>query len=82
MLVRDYLHELSASDHLVYLWVDHAPDNIKEEKNIPICNLDAEEWMNEDLLEDCTNHAMRSDILRLEIVYRYGGLYVDADASK
>ena len=48
---------------------------------IHIRNLDAEEWRNDDLLEDCTNHAMRSDILRLEIVYRYGGIYVDVDAT-
>ena len=65
----------------MYLWVDHALGNIKEEKNIKIRNINEEEWMNEDLLEDCTNHAMRSDILRLEIVYRYGGIYVDVDAT-
>ena len=75
MSVRDDLHELSALDHTVYLWVVHEPDNIKEEKNMKIRNIAEEEWMNEGLLEDCTNHAMRSDILRLEYIY------VDVDAT-
>ena len=64
----------------MHLWVDHATNNIEEGSNIKIRNINQEVWINEDLLEDCTNHAMKSDILRLEIVYRYGGIYVDVDA--
>ena len=52
LLVREDLHDLSDLDHTVYLWVDHALGNIKEEKNIKIRNINEEEWMNEDLLED------------------------------
>jgi len=68
-------------DHTVQLWVDQTPLNIEEKHNLKILNINQEEWINEDLLEECTNYAMKSDILRLEIVYRYGGIYVDVDAT-
>ena len=68
-------------DHTVHLWVDHVPENIEEADNLKIRNINQDVWINEDLLEECTNHAMKSDILRLEIVYRYGGIYVDVDAT-
>ena len=33
------------------------------------------------LLDNCTNYAQMADIMRLEIVYLYGGIYVDMDAT-
>ena len=39
-----------------------------------------EEWNSEDLLAQATNPAMRSDVLRLEILYKYGGIYADIDS--
>ena len=39
-----------------------------------------EEWNSEDLLARATNPAMRSDVLRLEILHRYGGIYADIDS--
>ena len=39
-----------------------------------------EEWNCEDLLDQATNPAMRSDVLRLEILHRYGGIYADIDS--
>ena len=39
-----------------------------------------EEWNCEDLLARATNPAMRSDVLRLEILHRYGGIYADIDS--
>ena len=68
-------------DHMVYLWLDHPTDILQDKDNLELHNINDEDWMNEDLLEECTNHAMRSDILRLEIVYKYGGIYVDIDAT-
>ena len=65
----------------MYLWVDHTPSNIVNENNLKIRNINYEVWDSDDLLLDCTNHAMRSDILRLEIVYKFGGIYVDIDAT-
>jgi len=34
---------------------------------------------NQDLYDDATNFGVKSDILKYEIVYRYGGVYVDTD---
>ena len=34
---------------------------------------------NQDLYDDATNYGVKSDILKYEIVYRYGGVYVDVD---
>ena len=70
-----------ALDYTIYLWVDHTPHSFKEAPNLKIKNINEELWMNEDLLDACTNYAMKSDILRLEIVYIYGGIYVDVDAT-
>ena len=61
--------------------MDLLPDNIEDGENLKIRNINQEVWMNEDLLGECTNYAMKSDILRLEIIYRYGGIYVDVDAT-
>ena len=30
--------------------------------------------------DNCTNYAQMADIIRLEIVYLFGGIYVDMDA--
>lgn len=32
-----------------------------------------------ELLQQCTSYAQLSDVLRLEVLYRYGGVYVDTD---
>ena len=37
-------------------------------------------WRCGDLLARATNPAMRSDVLRLEILYKYGGIYADIDS--
>lgn len=34
---------------------------------------------NQDLYDDATNYGVKSDILKYEIVYNYGGVYVDTD---
>ena len=39
-----------------------------------------EEWNCKDLMDQATNPAMRSDVLRLEILHRYGGIYADIDS--
>ena len=36
-------------------------------------------WQNKELFLKCTNPGMKSDIWRYEILYTYGGLYVDTD---
>jgi len=34
---------------------------------------------NQDLYDEATNYGVKSDILKYEIIYRYGGVYVDVD---
>ena len=66
------------------MWVDHAVNSIKEdekEDNLEIKDVNQVLWKNQDLLDECTNYAMKSDILRLEIIFKYGGIYVDVDAK-
>lgn len=65
----------------VHLWLDHLPPhNMPNPANLQVEDITLEEWASEDLLEASTNWAMRTDILRMEIVQRYGGIYVDVDA--
>ncbi len=36
-------------------------------------------FQNADLLDRCRNHAQRSDVLRYELLWLYGGVYLDTD---
>lgn len=35
--------------------------------------------INKEYLDDCDNYSMKSDILRFDILYQFGGLYIDTD---
>ena len=35
--------------------------------------------INQEYLDDCDNYSMKSDILRFDILYQFGGLYIDTD---
>lgn len=35
--------------------------------------------INKKYLDDCDNYSMKSDILRFDILYQFGGLYIDTD---
>jgi mannosyltransferase OCH1-like enzyme len=35
--------------------------------------------INEQYLNDCDNYSMKSDILRFDILFQFGGLYIDTD---
>lgn len=35
--------------------------------------------INQEYLDDCDNHSMKSDVLRFDILYQFGGLYIDTD---
>ena len=50
-------------------------------KNIHIRNITEEIFQTQDLLDKSTNMAMMSDIMRVELVIKYGGIYVDIDAE-
>ena len=49
--------------------------------SVSVMDVSKQEWETQDLLEDCTNYAQKADILRLELVYLYGGIYVDMDTT-
>jgi len=68
-------------EHTIHLWVDRLPDNIQTVDNIRIQDINKEVWTTQDMLDQSTNYAMKTDILRLEIIYKYGGIYVDVDAT-
>jgi len=68
----------------VHLWLDHHTlerlHGVKWVDNMILHNVNEEEWTNGDLVKEATNYAMISDILRLEIIYRHGGIYTDIDS--
>ena len=70
-------------EHKLYLWLDHSlPSKLFESfSNVIVKDVRSYTWETEDLLEKATNWAMKSDILRLEILYKYGGIYIDIDST-
>ena len=48
--------------------------------NVVVKDVAGESWSTQDLLDQATNFAMKSDVLRLEILYKYGGIYADIDS--
>jgi mannosyltransferase OCH1-like enzyme len=60
-------------------WAAHHPDwqyKMWTDKDIAELNLE-----NQDAYDKAINYAERSDIARYEILYRFGGLYVDTDCE-
>ena len=51
-----------------------------KQQQIRVRDVNKETWSTRDMLDTSTNWAMKSDILRLEILYKYGGIYVDIDS--
>ena len=69
-------------DHELWLWLDTSPDTLNiGHKQIRVRDVNKETWTTRNMLDSSTNFAMRSDILRLEILYKYGGIYVDIDST-
>ena len=53
---------------------------MNEVEGVEVKRLDELSHPSEDLVKRCTNYAMKSDILRLEIVAKFGGIYADVDS--
>ena len=67
-------------DYDIYLWLDHqAPKYFARPGNVQIKYVEDENWSTQPMMDEATNWAMKSDILRLEIVLKYGGIYTDID---
>jgi inositol phosphorylceramide mannosyltransferase catalytic subunit len=64
-------------EHYGETWQRHHPDwemRLWTDSNLP-------ELRYPDALERCRNHGERSDILRSELLFQFGGLYVDTDVE-
>jgi hypothetical protein len=62
---------------LMQTWIDMHPDwkyHLWTDENVHELIL-----YNQELYNEAKNYGVKSDILRWEILYRYGGLYVDVD---
>ena len=67
-------------EYKLYLWLDH-PDSVhSNHDNIVVRDLTKEYWRTEDMIKKSSNFAMKSDVMRLEILWKYGGIYVDIDS--
>ncbi len=56
-------------------WLDHHPDwemKTWTEDNLP-------ELINEQFLPLCNNYSEKSDLIRYELLYQFGGIYIDTD---
>ena len=68
-------------DYQIYLWLDH-PESVKATgEQIVVKDVREENFLLADLMENSTNFAQRTDVMRLEIVYQHGGIYVDIDST-
>ena len=63
------------------MWLDHPGSVGVKGENIIVKDTNQENFILTDLMEKSTNYAQRTDIMRLEIVYKYGGIYVDIDST-
>lgn len=68
-------------EHQVHVWLDHPTQkDFQKMRNIHVRNITEEVFQTQDLIDKSTNMAMVSDIMRVELVLKYGGIYVDIDA--
>lgn len=62
------------------LWVDHPlPSEVVQPPFVQVRNVLQYEWYNANWISSKTNPGAKSDMLRLEIVHREGGIYLDTD---
>lgn len=65
-------------DYKIYVWLDkQAPEKLLN--NVTCQDLTKFKSMHEEILNTISSNAGKADILRYEIVYRYGGIYSDVD---
>lgn len=67
-------------DHQLYLWLDHPASVHSNHQHVIVKDLTKEYWRTEEMIKKSSNFAMKSDVMRLEILWKYGGIYVDIDS--
>ena len=63
--------------HTVVLWVDHDTPNIN---GVLVRKIDVNSLVNKDIYEKIRGVSVKNDLLRMELIYKYGGIYSDIDA--
>lgn len=67
-------------DYEIYLWTDR--NRSLPEDLVTQVNIDSFQWTKlEKLFHDTKNYAEKADLLRYEILYQIGGIYVDHDVK-
>jgi len=71
--------ELNKDKYKIYLWVDHDCPNIE---GVEIKRINSFEYINKDIYERerAIGKGPIVDMLRYEIIYKYGGIYSDIDS--
>jgi len=70
------------TDYQIYLWTDQNTQNaLKDPKGFVLKDIDSLSLINSDAVKEETNPGAKSDILRLEVVYQFGGIYLDTDSK-
>jgi len=66
-------------DYKIYLWVDDVNDGLLID-GVEVINIKNLDMFNRDIYDKVSNPGEKSDILRYEIIYQYGGMYSDVDS--
>ena len=65
----------------IFIWSDyHFPTILMNTPNIICRNLNTIILKNKELIDQISAHAGKVDVIRLEVIYNYGGIYSDVDA--
>lgn len=73
-------------NYIIYIWLDNNTLDINNNNldklptNIQLHNIDEINLINEKGFNLMTNYGGKADILRYEIIYNYGGMYIDIDS--
>ena len=64
----------------IFIWSDyHFPTILMNTPNIICRNLNTIILKNKELIDQISAHAGKVDVIRLEVIYNYGGIYSDMD---
>lgn len=68
-------------DYEIILWTDENTLNaLQNPEGFKVKDINSLEFINADAIKDETNPGAKSDIYRLEVVYQFGGIYLDTDS--
>ena len=68
------------SSYEIYLWGNNRAPGVKVPDGIQYCSIPDYNFASKHLRSTVSSSAEQSDILRYEIIFRFGGIYVDIDS--